>query len=362
MDHIQLVNSQIDINHIHNLLIDESCGASSVFVGTTRDNFDGKKVISLEYESYEKMALKEMSKICSQLRARWPDLKHIAIYHRLGTVPVKEASVVIATSAPHRAAALESVTFAVEQLKSRVPIWKKEIYENDTIGEWKENMECPWPQYSKASLRTFDFSSCKIKQTIENIPDKLVQIRVNDSDLNKRVKCFLKRKRDEINLHNINDFKQQSSQIPCEETTTFSCARTQSFLVKQQQSSGHLKVRRANNCCGPQVRPNYSLQLNKLMTPQSDCDDLIEYKLGNSRLRNIEAYMCVSPDDDNILNRIKNIEDRILLIESTSPEYKHFVQFGTDSEKTCLKKPKKEVYLTDRINEFLTKIKREIEQ
>lgn len=87
-----------------------------------------------------------MGKICSELRIRWPTLKHIAIYHRLGSVPVTEESIVIAVSAPHRPAALESVSFAIDKLKSSVPIWKKEIYENDQIGEWKANIECPWPR------------------------------------------------------------------------------------------------------------------------------------------------------------------------------------------------------------------------
>lgn len=104
------------------------------------------QVISLEYEAYENMALKEMGKICTELRVRWPSLKHIVIYHRLGIVPVSEVSVVIAASAPHRVAALESVNFAIDQLKSRVPIWKKEVYEKDLIGEWKANVECPWPR------------------------------------------------------------------------------------------------------------------------------------------------------------------------------------------------------------------------
>jgi len=74
-----------------------------------------------------------------------------------------------------------------------------------------------------------------------------VQIRVNDSDLSRRVDCFLKRKRDEINLCNINDFKKQSpddgnpNENIADPNVQISCARTQSFLVKQQQSKGHLK-------------------------------------------------------------------------------------------------------------------------
>ncbi|KAH8311055.1 hypothetical protein KR044_004044 [Drosophila immigrans] len=330
MDYIKLVNNKIDIQQVHNLIIDDGCGACSMFVGTTRDTFEGKKVVSLEYEAYENMALKEMSKICSELRTRWPNLKHIAIYHRLGTVPVREESVVIATSAPHRAAALESVSFAIDELKSRVPIWKKEIYEEDAVGEWKENKECQWPH---STLKRFDFSSCPIDQTMTS-DNKLVQIRVNDSDLNRRVNCFLKRKRDEINLHNINDFKKlspdddvNSNSNESDLTEEISCARTQSFLIKQQQSKGHLKVRRANNNCGPQMRPNYSQELNKLMASQQSVNNAAENNsLPSVRLKNIETYMGINfEDNDNILNRIKKLENRILLLESSSPEYKYLV-------------------------------------
>ncbi|XP_064541555.1 molybdopterin synthase catalytic subunit isoform X1 [Drosophila montana] len=363
MDHIQLFKDKIDVNLVHQLLIDQSCGACSVFLGTTRDSFEGKNVISLEYEAYENMALKEMGKICTDLRVRWPSLKHIVMYHRLGIVPVSEVSVVIAASAPHRVAALESVNFAIDQLKSRVPIWKKELYEKDLIGEWKANVECPWPQYSKTPLRTFEFFSCKIDQKNENIPDKLVQIRVDDSELNRRVKCFLKRKRDEINLYNINDFKQLSTNAEwpdsSELTVKYSCARTQSSLVKQQQSTSHLKVRREINNSGPPVRPNYSFQLNKLTTAQHYNNNSFENNLlRNSRLRNIEDYMCVTSDDDNILNRIKNIENKILLLESISPEYKYFIQFGTDLKRIYHRKAKKEIYMSDRLNEFISIFKK----
>ncbi|XP_023172890.2 molybdopterin synthase catalytic subunit isoform X2 [Drosophila hydei] len=313
------------------------------------------------------MALKEMGKICSELRVQWPDVKHIAIYHRLGNVPVTEESIVIAVSAPHRKAALESVSFAIDKLKSSVPIWKKEIYENDLIGEWKANMECPWPPFSETSSRTFEFSSCKIEHQIDNISDnKLVQIKVNDSELNRRVKCFLKRKRDEINLYNIIDFRQQTTDPALLESIVGkdSCARTQSFLVKQQQSKGHLKVCRATYNSGPQVRPNYSFQLNKLMTRQNDQYEAAKCKvLRNARLQNIEDYMHITPDDDdNIYNRIKNIENRILMLESTSPEYKYNIKFETDLKNIGKRNSKKEIYLSDRLNEFILDIKRQYEQ
>lgn len=105
------------------------------------------KVVSLEYEAYDEMAKKEMANICFELRQRWPDVRNIAMYHRLGFVPVKEASVVIAISSPHRASSLQALPFALDELKKLVPIWKKEYYK-ENVGEassqWKENPECTW--------------------------------------------------------------------------------------------------------------------------------------------------------------------------------------------------------------------------
>ena len=63
---------------------------------------NNKNVVRLEYEAYDKMAIKEMIKICDQIRAKWPDVKHIAIYHRIGEVKIKQSSIIIAISAPHR--------------------------------------------------------------------------------------------------------------------------------------------------------------------------------------------------------------------------------------------------------------------
>lgn len=100
------------------------------------------QVIKLEYEAYEPMAMKELRNVCSKVRSQW-DVERIAIYHRLGTVPVAEASVVIAISSPHRRESLEATQFAIETLKRTVPIWKKEIYDTKE-SQWKENKECSW--------------------------------------------------------------------------------------------------------------------------------------------------------------------------------------------------------------------------
>ncbi|XP_054108230.1 molybdopterin synthase catalytic subunit isoform X2 [Callithrix jacchus] len=140
-DIINFTAEKLSVDEISKLVISPLCGAISLFVGTTRNNFEGKKVISLEYEAYLPMAENEVRKICGDIRQKWP-VKHIAVFHRLGLVPVSEASIIIAISSAHRAASLEAVSYAIDTLKAKVPIWKKEIYEESS--SWKRNKECFW--------------------------------------------------------------------------------------------------------------------------------------------------------------------------------------------------------------------------
>lgn len=143
MNFLRLVHHEIQIEDIFGLVKSPDCGAISFFLGTTRDNFDGLKVKCLKYDAYEVMALKEMEKICLDLRKKWPSIVNIAIYHRLGEVGITEPSVAIAVSSPHRMESLEGVSYAINTLKSTVPVWKKEEYV-DYPGVWKVNKECDW--------------------------------------------------------------------------------------------------------------------------------------------------------------------------------------------------------------------------
>ncbi|XP_067138707.1 molybdopterin synthase catalytic subunit-like [Centruroides vittatus] len=141
MDCIKITFEKLEVETIVNEVISPTCGGVSVFIGTTRDNEEGKKVLELQYEAYDAMALKEMRKISNEMRQKWP-VKNIAIVHRKGTVPVGEASVVVAACSEHRKEAQEAVMWCMDALKEKVPIWKKEIYEDGCT--WKENKECPW--------------------------------------------------------------------------------------------------------------------------------------------------------------------------------------------------------------------------
>lgn len=136
---LELTYAPLDVAACTDFVTLPTTGATSLFIGTTRDNFGGKCVTRLEYEGYAPMALREMGAVCASARARWA-LPRIAILHRLGVVPVRDASVVIAVSSAHRHDALVAVQYLIDTLKARVPVWKKEWYADDT-GAWKANAE-----------------------------------------------------------------------------------------------------------------------------------------------------------------------------------------------------------------------------
>jgi molybdopterin synthase catalytic subunit/molybdopterin converting factor small subunit len=106
---------------------DDSAGAIATFIGTTRAHSRGRDVLYLEYEAYEGMAEQVMADLAGALTRRH-ELCKVAIHHRVGRVDIGETSVVIAASAPHRAAALAACRDAIEELKTSVPLWKKETY------------------------------------------------------------------------------------------------------------------------------------------------------------------------------------------------------------------------------------------
>lgn len=111
------------------------CGATVMFVGTVRDHSFGRPgVASLEYEAYTGAALRAMSAIAADLRQRWPALGRVALLHRTGHLAPTEVAVVVAVSAPHRQEAFDAARYAIEAVKTKVPIWKLESW--DGGSDW----------------------------------------------------------------------------------------------------------------------------------------------------------------------------------------------------------------------------------
>ena len=94
---------------------------------------NGKPVSKLEYEAFDSMAIKEILKICNEIRLKWTSIRNIAVHHRLGEVKIKQPSIIIAISSPHRKDSLEAVSYCIDQIKTTVPIWKKVIKINYNI-------------------------------------------------------------------------------------------------------------------------------------------------------------------------------------------------------------------------------------
>lgn len=107
-------------------------GGLVTFVGAVRDHSRGRAIRHLEYEAYPEMALAEMERLCDEAVLRWPGTR-VAIAHRIGHLAIGDLAVVVAAASAHRAAAFEACRFAIDALKERVPIWKKEVA---TDGEY----------------------------------------------------------------------------------------------------------------------------------------------------------------------------------------------------------------------------------
>jgi len=108
-------------------------GGTCVFLGTVRNDAG---VTGIDYSAYEAMAVEEIERILAEAHERWPDAR-VVLQHRLGLIPVGEASIAIAAAAPHRDAAFAACRHVIEEVKQRLPIWKKEL-RDDGSEKWVE--------------------------------------------------------------------------------------------------------------------------------------------------------------------------------------------------------------------------------
>ncbi|MEA2718848.1 MAG: molybdopterin synthase catalytic subunit [Candidatus Eremiobacteraeota bacterium] len=129
----------LDVQALVRAVKTEQHGAVVTFLGTTRETSpdDPRPVAALEYEAYEAMAVPEMEAIARETRERFGPLG-IAMQHRTGRVELGEPSVVVVVAAPHRGAAFDACRYAIDALKSRVAVWKREVY-RDGDAAWIAN-------------------------------------------------------------------------------------------------------------------------------------------------------------------------------------------------------------------------------
>lgn len=177
-------------------------------------------------------------------------------------------------------------------------------------------------------------SCCALDNQIE-VAKRLQQIRADSSEIKRRINCFVNRKRDEINNYNVQDFiSNQTSKDMSAIENDMTCARVNSTLYRAKGSKSHLKVHRVKNEYGPQTT-NYKGALDKLMEnvspvkikPDPDGPSVLPLSI-QERIINAEAHLNLPVErlkTKSIVDRIKAIEDKILYLETLSPEYSHFL-------------------------------------
>ena len=130
----KVTQEPISVQHVNDLVKRPTDGAVVTFDGIVRNNFDGRAVRYLEYETYAAMAEKKMADIAAEIRQKFA-VGEIAMIHRIGHLEIGESSIVIAVAAPHRQAAFEACAYAMDRVKTDVPVWKKEFFA-DGADHW----------------------------------------------------------------------------------------------------------------------------------------------------------------------------------------------------------------------------------
>ena len=130
----RLVERPIDVAALVAEVSAPEMGAASVFIGTVRDVNDGRPVTGIDYTAYPAMAQQEMQRIAGEAVLAWPGT-HIVVEHRIGFLELGEASIAIVAANARRTPSLDAMRFLIEEIKKRVPIWKREHYADGT-REW----------------------------------------------------------------------------------------------------------------------------------------------------------------------------------------------------------------------------------
>jgi molybdopterin synthase catalytic subunit len=131
---IQLTTEPIDAARLLDEAMSPQAGAVVLFLGTTRELTNGRRTVTLDYEAYGPMAERKLAELETEARGRWP-LVECLIVHRVGRVPLAEASVAIVVSTPRRSDAFAAGQWLIDMLKQDVPIWKREHWADGTT-EW----------------------------------------------------------------------------------------------------------------------------------------------------------------------------------------------------------------------------------
>ena len=144
--HVELRFDGLDLAFASSFVRSPKAGANVLFLGTTRNNFDGKPVSHLAYQAYPKLALNTLLKIASEVRSKH-NLEKVIIVHRLGEVPIQEESIIVGISSGHRGEGWKGAEEMLERVKERAEIWKQEWFADNQAVDgtptaiWKANKD-----------------------------------------------------------------------------------------------------------------------------------------------------------------------------------------------------------------------------
>jgi molybdopterin synthase catalytic subunit len=140
MNHFEITSQAIDPAVFRKQLMDPACGAYVQFDGWVRDLNEGHRVLRLEYEVYEAMAITQGQRIINEAIERY-GVSNASGVHRSGLLELSDVAVVVGVSSPHRDAAFRACRYIIDETKARLPIWKKEYYESGE-AEWVNCKHC----------------------------------------------------------------------------------------------------------------------------------------------------------------------------------------------------------------------------
>ncbi|MBN1935441.1 MAG: molybdenum cofactor biosynthesis protein MoaE [Anaerolineae bacterium] len=140
----EITEHPISIDQVTARLADPANGAVATFVGVVRGETGAcptqlRRTLYLEYEAYPDMAEVTLRQVGEEVQARWPEIRQVAITHRVGRLEVGEIAVVIALCAGHRSQVFDALHYAIDRVKEIVPVWKKEVWA-DGVSEWKSEI------------------------------------------------------------------------------------------------------------------------------------------------------------------------------------------------------------------------------
>ena len=129
---IKITSEILDLQECYDFVSDDTCGGISAFIGTVRNDTEGKEVKQLDFSTYKPMAVKEMQKIAALALDKF-NIHKIAIHHAEGMLQIGDIPVIITASSKHRKSAFLACEFAIDTLKETVPIWKKEYFSDGEV-------------------------------------------------------------------------------------------------------------------------------------------------------------------------------------------------------------------------------------